>query len=81
MTACDTGPRRTAAREPTEDYGRYDTNTFRCRISVDMKSVREEQALYLDLPRYHSFGTPEERERFLMEHLQGVYREVEGMVV
>ncbi len=67
------------AREPTEDYGRYDTNTFRCRISVDMASVREEQAHYRDLPRYHSFGTPEEREKFLMEHLKDVYREVEGI--
>jgi hypothetical protein len=39
--------------------------------------VREEQSLYRDLPRYHSFGTPEERERFLMDHLQGIYADLE----
>ncbi len=28
------------SNEYLEDYGRYDTNTFRCRISVDMAAVR-----------------------------------------
>jgi hypothetical protein len=36
-----------------------------------MAEVREEQSLYLNLPRYHSFGIPEKRERFLMDHLKG----------
>ena len=69
------------ARENTEAYGKYDTNTFRCRISVDMRSVREEQSHYRDLPRYHSFGNLEHRERFLIAHLQKVCGEVEGMVL
>jgi hypothetical protein len=68
------------AHEPTIDYGRYDTNKFRCRISVDMAAVREEQPFCRDLPRYHSFGIPEGWEMFLMDQLQGIYGEVEGMV-
>ncbi len=68
------------ARENTEHYGKYDTNTFRCKVSVDMASVKEEQSQYKDLPRFYTFGTPDEREKFLMEHLKGVYGEVDGMV-
>jgi hypothetical protein len=69
------------ARENQDAYGRYESNTFRCRISVDMHEVRAEQSAYRELPMFYSSGTREEREQFLMEHLQGVYREVEGMVV
>jgi hypothetical protein len=67
------------ARENQDAYGRYESNTFRCRISVDMHEVREEQSAYRDLPRFYSFGTREEREQYLMEHLQGVYRVIEGI--
>jgi hypothetical protein len=68
------------ARENTEHYGKYDTNTFRCKVSVYMASVKEEQSQYRDLPRFYMFGNLEEREKFLMGHLQGVSGEVEGMV-
>ncbi len=44
--------------EAMEDYGKYDSNMFRCRISVDIRSVKQEQSVYRDLSRCHSFGTP-----------------------
>jgi len=68
------------ARENSGDYGPYRSNTFRCRISLDMQAIEAEKRLYRDLPVVHKFGTEEERERKLMEHLQQVYREVEGMM-
>jgi hypothetical protein len=64
------------ARENLDAYGSYESNTFRCRISVDMHKVREEQSAYLDLPRFYSFGTRKEREQFEMEHLRELYREI-----
>jgi hypothetical protein len=45
-----------------------------------MQAIEAEKRLYRDLPVVHPFGTEEERERKLMEHLQQVYREVEGMM-
>jgi hypothetical protein len=68
------------ARENSGDYGPYRSNTFRCRISLDMQAIEAEKRLYRDLPVVHPFGTEDEREWKLMEHLQQVYREVEGMM-
>ncbi len=71
---------KVVARENQDAYSRYESNTFRCHISVDMHYVREEQSAYRDLPRFYSFGTRAAREQFLMEHLQGVYRETEEFI-
>ena len=53
---------------------------FRCKVSDNMLAVKEDQSQYQDLPRFYTFGNREGREKFLMEHLQWVYGEVERMV-
>ena len=68
------------ARKNTEHYGKYDSIMFRCKVSDNMLAVKEDQSQYQDLPRFYTFGNREGREKFLMEHLQGVYGEVERMV-
>jgi hypothetical protein len=68
------------ARENSGEYGPYRSNTFRCKVTLDMAAIEAEKRKYQDLPVVHPFGTEEERRKLLMEHLQKVYREVEGMV-
>jgi hypothetical protein len=68
------------ARENDGGYGPYRTNTFRCKVSLDLSALEAEKAQYQDLPRVQVFESDEERERILLEHLQGIYREIENVV-
>jgi hypothetical protein len=68
------------ARENQDKYGPYQSNTFRCKVKLDLKQIDEEKSQYRDVPKIYEFGTEEERQHRLMEHLQQVYRDVEGMV-
>lgn len=67
------------SRDNVETYGNFETNTFKCKVKLDFKQINAEKARYQPLPKFYDFGTPEEKEAFLMENLKRVYDEVESI--
>ena len=67
------------ARENQDQYGPYQSNTFRCKVTMDLQQIEEEKSAYQDVPIIYQFGSAEEREARLMPNLQQIYPEEEGM--
>jgi len=68
------------SRDNVENYGNYETNTFKCKVTLDFKQISAEKANYPSMPKFYGFGKADEREKFLLENLRKVYGEVENMV-
>jgi TraM recognition site of TraD and TraG/YWFCY protein len=69
------------ARENQDQYGPYQSNTFRCKVTLDLKQIDEEKRAYQDVPMIYQFGVDEEREAKLMANMQQIYKEVEELAV
>ena len=67
------------SRDNAETYGNYETNTFKCKVTLDFKQINEEKKHYPKLPKFYDFGSAQERDRVLMENLKRVYEEVENI--
>lgn len=67
------------SRDNVETYGNYQTNTFKCKVTLDFKQINAEKAQYPSMPKFYDFGEAAERERFLLENLRRVYRDVESI--
>lgn len=50
-----------------------------CNADYDMKAIEEKEKLYIDLPKFYSFGSKEQKERILYENFMKVSRDVELM--
>jgi hypothetical protein len=64
------------ARENQDQYGKYETNTFKCKVNLDLNKIAQEKQNYADLPRFYDFGSNEKRDRFLLRYLEKVYNEI-----
>jgi hypothetical protein len=69
------------ARENQDQYGPYQSNTFRCKVTLDLAQIDEEKMAYQDVPMIYKFGNEEEREAKLMANMQQIYKEVEELAV
>jgi len=65
------------ARENQDHYGKYETNTFKCKVNLDLNMIAQEKQRYADLPRFYDFGSEESRDIFLLENLKKVYADIE----
>jgi hypothetical protein len=68
------------ARENQDQYGPYQSNTFRCKVTLDLQQIDEEKRAYQDVPIIYQFGSAEERETKLMANLQNVYIQIEKVI-
>lgn len=55
----------------------YQPNLFNCKIKIDFNQIKEEKKYYRKTPVFYSFGTPKEKDIFLMENMQRIITEVE----
>ena len=58
----------------------YQPNLFNCKVKIDFKQLAEEKKHYLKTPVFYKFGTPEQKNEFLMENMQMIIAEVESLV-
>ncbi|AYD49028.1 MAG TPA: type IV secretory system conjugative DNA transfer family protein [Arachidicoccus soli] len=61
------------------DLSSYQTNTFKCKIKIDLGSLIDEKKYYRQLPKYYDFGSPEQKRKFLLTYQQKIYDEIENM--
>jgi hypothetical protein len=61
------------------DLKEYQTNTFRCKIKLDLDAIDEEKKHYHGLPKYYEFGGEEKKRIFLLKNLMKIYEEIEGV--
>jgi hypothetical protein len=43
-----------------------------------MNEVNAEMSKYTDLPRYYDFGTPEQKQKFLLNNMQKIYLDIQN---
>lgn len=67
------------SRNNNIDLKDYQTNTFKCKIKLDLSAIDEEKKHYRELPKYYDFGNEEKKGVFLLENMKKIYGEVEGL--
>lgn len=68
------------ARENQDHYGKYETNTYKCKVNLDTKAIDTERKLHAELPKFYNFGSKDTKEKFLLNHLKGVYADIESLL-
>ena len=64
------------SRDNASEYGKYETNTFKCKVKLDLRQIEEEKKHYAGLPQYYRFGTPEEKKNLLLKNMEKIYKEI-----
>ncbi|HUZ59332.1 MAG TPA: type IV secretory system conjugative DNA transfer family protein [Hanamia sp.] len=67
------------SRDNNNDLKEYQTNTFKCKIKLDLAAIDEEKKHYIELPKYYDFGGEEKKRIFLLKNLKKIYAEIEGL--
>jgi hypothetical protein len=67
------------SRDNNNDLKEYQTNTFKCKIKLDLAAIEEEKKRYTDLPKYYDFGAEEKKRSFLLKNLKRIYGEIDGL--
>lgn len=67
------------SRDNNNDLQEYQTNTFKCKIKLDLEAIDEEKKHYVDLPKYYDFGGEEKKRNFLLQNLKRIYGEIDGL--
>jgi hypothetical protein len=67
------------SRDNNNDLKQYQTNTFKCKIKLDLAAIDEEKKHYSELPKYYDFGGEEKKRRFLLKHLKKIYGEIDRL--
>ena len=57
----------------------FQTSKFYCKTDFDMDKIKEEEKHYIELPKFYTFKSKDDRERILYENFVNVNREVEEM--
>lgn len=67
------------SRDNDSDLKDYQTNTFKCKIKLDLAAIEIEKKHYQELPKYYDFGDEERKRIFLLNNIKKIYGEIEGM--
>ncbi len=62
---------------PDEDFPRC---MYNCRTKMDLKMIKEEEANFVKIPKYYSFGSIEEREAFLAENYSKIVQDIDTLI-
>ncbi len=64
------------SRDNQDSYGSYETNSFKCKVILDLAAIETEKQQYCELPKLYDFGDDAEKKLFLLNHLKKIYEEV-----
>jgi hypothetical protein len=67
------------SRDNQNGFEKYQTNSFKCKVTLDLHAINEEKKHYRKLPRYYNFGNEQQKNDFLMKNMQRVFDEVREM--
>ncbi|HET7117139.1 MAG TPA: type IV secretory system conjugative DNA transfer family protein [Hanamia sp.] len=67
------------SRDNNIDLKDYQTNTFKCKIKLDLGQIDEEKKHYLGLPKYYDFGGEESKRIFLLKNMEKIYKEIDNL--
>lgn len=67
------------SRDNYNDLKDYQTNTFKCKIKLDLSAIEEERKHYEELPKYYDFGSGEKKRIFLLKNMKKIYGDIEGL--
>ena len=67
------------SRDNNNDLREYQTNTFKCKIKLDLDQIDEEKKHYQELPKYYDFGGEGKKRIFLMKNLKKIYEEIDEL--
>ena len=67
------------ARENQDHYSKYETNTFKCKVNLNLQEINNEKHLYAHLPKFYDFGSEENRDTFLLENLKKIYSDIDQL--
>ena len=67
------------SRDNNNDLKEYQTNTFKCKIKLDLAAIDEEKKHYKLLPKYYDFGGEEKKKIFLLKNLKKIYGEIDNL--
>jgi hypothetical protein len=59
------------------DLKDYHTNTFKCKIKLNLAQIDEEKKYYPELPKYYDFGGEETKRIFLLKNMKKIYEEID----
>ena len=60
-----------------EDFPRC---MYNCRTKMPLKAIKEEESHYVDIPKYYSFNSIEERELYLTNNYNKIVDEIDEMI-
>lgn len=63
-----------------QDSKEFQTTKFYCKTNFDMDEIKKEEESYIELPKFYSFGSTEERERILYKNFVQVSRDIQDMI-
>ena len=69
------------SRDNNNNIKEYQTNTFKCKIKLDLAAIDEEKQNYKALPKYYNFGGEEKKKTFLLNNLKRIYSEIESLCI
>jgi len=55
-------------------------NTYNCKINIDHKQVKKEEAQHQRLPRYYNFGTEQQKNAILMDNFDKINQEIDLII-
>ena len=65
------------SRDNNMDLKDYHTNTFKCKIKLNLAQIDEEKKHYPELPKYYDFGGDEMKRKFLLKNMEQIYEEID----
>ena len=69
------------SRDNASEYGKYETNTFKCKVKLDLRQIEEEKKQYVSLPQYYRFGNQDAKKKILLKNMNKIYAEIRQLRV
>jgi len=67
------------SRDNNIDLKDYQTNTFKCKIKLDLGQIDEEKKHYKGIPKYYDLGEEESKRIFLLKNMEKIYKEIDRL--
>ena len=67
------------SRDNNNNLKDYQTNTFKCKIKLDLAAIDDEKKHYKILPKYYDFEGEEKKRVFLLKNMKRIYEEIDNL--
>ncbi|PRY09055.1 type IV secretory system conjugative DNA transfer VirD4/TraG family protein [Pontibacter ummariensis] len=68
------------ATDSTDYDGRHVSSTYNCKIDLDIEAIAKEEALYVDMPRFYTFGKDTERVSKLENNFIKINKDIASLI-